>query len=55
MQNIGTDIFREELGKDIWINSLINKITTLSLKNDNIVISDIRFENELVELLKITM
>lgn len=45
MQYIGTDLFRNHFNKDIWILSLRNKLEKYSYK-DNIVISDIRFDNE---------
>lgn len=48
MQIIGTDLFRNQLNKDIWINIIENKIMMLreSDPNINIVITDCRFINE---------
>lgn len=50
MQYIGTDVFRKDINKimpgindDFWVKSLANKIKDT---NDNIVISDVRFQNE---------
>ena len=48
MQIVGTDLFRNQLNKDIWINIIENKIMMLreSNININIVITDCRFANE---------
>jgi len=62
MQIIGTDLFRNQLNKDIWINIIENKIIMLresgenhrffqvypqaDIPNINIVITDCRFANE---------
>lgn len=48
MQIVGTDLFRNHLNQDIWINIIENKIMTLreSDPNVNIVITDCRFANE---------
>ena len=43
MQKIGTDLFRKHFFKDIWVRSLENKLRDLG----NIVISDVRFPNEI--------
>lgn len=42
LQQIGTDVMREKLDKEIWIRSL----ETRNEHNYNIVIDDVRFENE---------
>lgn len=42
MQYIGTDLFRDKLSPDVWVNALFN---SLSLE-DKILISDVRFKNE---------
>ena len=47
LQHWGTDVLRKYFHDDIWIASLENK---LRLVNDNIVISDCRFFNEIVGL-----
>jgi hypothetical protein len=44
LQNWGTDVIRENFHNDIWIASLEKK---LSNSNNNIVISDCRFQNEI--------
>ena len=44
MQNIGTELFRNQFHTDTWILSLQRKVLNSSSKN--IVISDIRFKNE---------
>jgi hypothetical protein len=62
MQIVGTDLFRNHLNKDIWINIIENKIMMLresgenhrffqvypqaDIPNINIVITDCRFANE---------
>lgn len=46
LQHWGTDILRDKFHKDIWIASLERKIIKLS-KENNIVITDCRFENEI--------
>ena len=43
LQFFGTEVCRNNLHKDIWIKSLINK---LSNSSEKIVISDVRFINE---------
>jgi len=44
MQNWGTDVLRNNFHDDIWIASLENKVRKTK---DNIVISDVRFPNEI--------
>lgn len=44
MQYLGTDVLRNHFNDDIWIASLENKIRT---SKDDIVISDVRFPNEI--------
>jgi len=44
LQNWGTEVCRQGFHDDIWIASLENK---LRKTNDNIVISDVRFPNEI--------
>lgn len=47
MQMIGTDLFRDHLSKDFWIN-ILNKKIELIMENPNsvIIIDDVRFPNE---------
>jgi hypothetical protein len=44
LQEIGTEVFRNNFHQDIWIKSLKKRILD---SNDNIVITDCRFINEL--------
>lgn len=44
MQNIGTNVFRNCFHDEIWVAILENRLLN---SNKNIVISDIRFENEM--------
>ena len=52
MQWLGTDIMREEFNKkfnysgSIWIDSVKDKIKTLLDNNKDVVIDDVRFQNE---------
>jgi hypothetical protein len=46
LQEIGTDVFRNHFDTDIWINIVRQKLSTLR-PDQNVVISDIRFQNEL--------
>ncbi len=52
LQRIGTDILRKHLYDGIWVDSVINKITKLTLeeKNSLFVITDCRFKNEIEAL-----
>lgn len=43
LQLMGTEIGRNILGEDVWVNALFNK---LSIHSKNYVISDVRFPNE---------
>lgn len=44
VQVFGTEVGRNILGEDIWVQALINKIK--SEMPDKVVITDVRFENE---------
>jgi hypothetical protein len=44
LQNFGTELFRNHFHPDIWIHSVEHKLMNTS---DNIVISDVRFPNEI--------
>lgn len=50
LQNIGTNLFRNQLTSDIWVNALMSEYVSQGvLKNyvrPNWVITDVRFENE---------
>lgn len=43
LQDIGTKVFREHFHKDIWLIAIKRKIQ----KNKNIIITDVRFPNEI--------
>ena len=51
MQFYGTDLMRNQLDKDIWIKSVATKISTLIEESTtdiiNVVVSDLRFQNEM--------
>ena len=51
MQFIGTDLFRNQLNANVWINIVIDKIN--NNKDQKYVITDIRFDNEAEELIKL--
>lgn len=48
LQTLGTDVFRDHFNQDIWVKVLKHKIIN---SNDNIVVTDVRFPNE-VEMIK---
>ncbi len=50
LQQIGTNVFRDCFHEEIWIASLENKIKK---SKDSFVVSDCRFENEVVALKKL--
>lgn len=45
LQNVGTELFREQFDQNIWVLSLENRI--ICSENDSIVITDCRFPNEI--------
>lgn len=47
MQTIGTDLFRKLFNDDIWIYALENKLNTAFKESTNVVITDVRFPNEI--------
>ena len=51
LQLIGTDILRKNFHEDIWLASLEYRFRKLSDSTQNVVVSDVRFRNEL-ELIK---
>lgn len=51
LQLVGTDVLRNHFSKDIWLNSLEYRIRTRRDTGDCVIISDVRFKNEL-ELIK---
>jgi len=49
LQFVGTDLFRQQLNQNIWINIVRDKTNDIIKNNKNvkgIVISDVRFDNE---------
>lgn len=46
LQKIGTDIFRNNLDQNIWVDIVERKIKDYINSNKNVVISDLRFPNE---------
>lgn len=48
LQYIGTDVMREHLHEDIWVNSLIARYNKFCKLHDNFIyiVSDLRFPNE---------
>lgn len=47
MQMIGTDVMRVHLSDNIWVNALEKTIDPLIKENKNIIITDVRFKNEI--------
>lgn len=52
LQNVGTEIFREQVSQNYWIDKCKERISSLSHLNDYILISDWRYYNEYKEILK---
>lgn len=46
MQQLGTEWMRAYCGEDVWVNALHARIVGDHARGRNIVISDVRFENE---------
>lgn len=44
LQHIGTELFRNTIDREIWVKSLVKRI---SIGNSKYVVNDCRFENEL--------
>lgn len=51
LQQVGTECMRNTFGSDIWIASLEKKITDSNI--ENIVITDVRFPNEIASIRKL--
>ena len=49
LQQIGTEIFRDTWNQDIWVAGLENRLVKTQ---DNLVISDVRFQNEIAAIKK---
>lgn len=46
LQYFGTEICRNQLGDDIWINTTMNKATRIAVSRRVCIIADVRFTNE---------
>lgn len=46
MQTLGTEWGRQMIHPEIWIRVLLRRVSVLVLENKNVVVSDIRFDNE---------
>lgn len=46
MQLVGTDLFRQHVDQDFWVKHMEHWLNEHTDKNKNIVISDVRFQNE---------
>lgn len=47
LQYFGTELFRNHWHPDIWVKVVENKLTNMVKENENVVITDCRFENEI--------
>jgi hypothetical protein len=47
MQTLGTDWGREMIGSSFWVRIAMEKIAALTLRGHNVVIDDVRFQNEI--------
>ena len=54
MQTIGTDLVRDHYDENLWVNVVKRKLSQLK-PTDNVVISDIRFQNELDMLAELNL
>jgi len=46
MQYFGTEVCRENLGRNIWVKSAIGKITDIAISRRLCIVPDVRFTNE---------
>lgn len=46
MQLLGTEWMRDYCGQDVWLNALWARVAPIIGAGDNVVVSDVRFENE---------
>ena len=51
MQTIGTEMFRQHIGQDVWVKSLLARIDDSS--HDKWAVTDVRFPNEVKQLQKV--
>lgn len=45
-QRMGTDFFRNQIDKDIWVKALQRRMDRQTIHEARVVITDVRFENE---------
>ncbi len=54
LQQLGTNVIREELGKDdLFINRMIDDIDVYSCFYDAVIVSDVRFKKEINDIKKV--
>jgi hypothetical protein len=53
LQHIGTDVFRQHFNDSIWILNVERKIATLQEHGYSVVVTDVRFPNEMDALRKL--
>ena len=46
LQRVGTDVFRNMIDDDVWVNLWMKKVEESFFENDSIIVHDIRYENE---------
>ena len=51
MQTIGTEMFRNHIGEDVWVKSLLARINSSS--HDKFAVTDVRFPNEVDHLQRV--
>ena len=51
MQTIGTEMFRNHIGEDVWVKSLLARIN--SSNHDKFAVTDVRFPNEVDHLQRV--
>lgn len=48
LQFVGTDLFRNQVDPEVWVRVGLARIEQLARENDVVVVTDVRFENELL-------
>jgi hypothetical protein len=46
MKPYGTEMGREQIGQDVWINRVVDRVEALLGAGFNVLVTDVRFENE---------
>lgn len=46
LQRLGTEFGREMIGEDLWVNVAMKQIEAFVVRGQNVVIDDLRFDNE---------